>query len=108
MQKHLMNITRCDACNSDSVRNRAIGSRHSSGEWNEKLEFDCGRSYSYSPNFKAVAEDGKCRHNREYIAAKHLAIELKPKIVAFAREQGLSESAVKYIEREIAYLESYV
>lgn len=76
--QHLDEI-RCSVCGAE-IQAARREQQHCSGEWNEHVEYRCGRTLRYSPNFRRVVEARRCpndgveRERRGNVLAFHAAV----------------------------------
>ena len=81
MEIHLDHIDEdhCSVCGA-KIQAARREQQHCSGEWNEHVEYRCGRALHYSPNFRRIAEARRCPHDsaererRDSIAAFYGAV----------------------------------
>lgn len=61
--KHIKE-TECKCCGR-GIKSQTISHRHTNGNWNEYIEFECGRKLHFSPNYMDILIDKECPKNRE-------------------------------------------
>lgn len=55
---------KCPECGS-RVKSKSEFDMHCSGHWNERVIFECGCEYEFSPNFMQVLLTTRCPNNAE-------------------------------------------
>lgn len=55
-----INVAVCPECGCSDIRKVEKANKHSNGQWNERLKFDCGLELHYSPNFSRVDVESDC------------------------------------------------
>lgn len=67
MLEKLNHIKQCNECGCFKIKEMSKKDRHLSGQWNEKLVFDCGKIFKYCPNFpNQIEESGQCQDSASY------------------------------------------
>jgi hypothetical protein len=79
MSAHIPTLTHisareCPVCETQKIRRVEIRDLHTCGDWNEYLEFYCGYTEHYSPNFHTIEVQKTCGR------AAEVAIELRRRI----------------------------
>ncbi len=86
--------TACPECGCNSILSMGKMNRHTNGQWNERLKFECGMSLHYSPNFQRVQVEGDCPKSAAYLAWKERRSVIAAAMVEAARVvTGVSGSA---------------
>ena len=52
----------CPHCEEAAISSISVSARHSNGQYNEEICFDCGLRLHYSPNFNRVVEVDPCEY----------------------------------------------
>lgn len=55
-----INAAVCPECGCSDIRKVEKANKHSNGQWNERMKFDCGLELHYSPNFSCVDVESDC------------------------------------------------
>jgi hypothetical protein len=69
MTQRKITLNSCPLCDAaiDSIK---VEQKHSNGNWNEYVKFDCGFIAHYTPNFNSVLVEGVCNKSDIYKAWK--------------------------------------
>lgn len=58
------------------IRKVEKANKHSNGQWNERLKFDCGLELHYSPNFSRVDVESDCSKSPRAVAWRQSRLAL--------------------------------
>lgn len=79
-QLNHLKVAPCPHCNAD-IKRLIQGRKHSNGQFNETIEYDCGYDVSWIPNFSREVVSNKCKRTKDHLALveknKKAAIKLE-------------------------------
>jgi len=90
MQFKHINDVKCPVCNSD-IRTCSITGTHANGEQFETVEFKCGHSYSYLPNYSDFRTNKECPNTEEEKKRVARIQEFKAAIIALVKKHKVSD-----------------
>jgi len=93
----------CSVCGAE-IQAARKDRRHSSGEWNEYVEYRCGRILHYSPNFRHVMEEKRCPHDIADKERRDNIATFYGKVLETARSAPCADS--EFRNRILYWLES--
>lgn len=76
----------CPECGCREVVKVELKNKHVSGQWNERMKFECGLMLHYSPNMGQVNVEEDCRKSASAIEWKRQRKELAAVMIQAAKD----------------------
>lgn len=88
MSIEIQNITQksCHECGCSTVVEVRLANKHCSGQWNERLKFECGLMLHYSPNMEQVNAEEDCRKSPKAVEWKRQREEIASVMIQAAKD----------------------
>ena len=103
LQLQHIKVDVCPECGSKAVR-WSQGDLHTCGDWNESVEFWCGGTLRYSPNFRRIGDLEGCTVRRHRLAVEnHTRDAAVLETVDWARCEPEVVAAVMRVFNEIKF-----
>ena len=83
--KHVNKIVRCPDCGCTRIKRANIHGKHTNGEQFESIEFECGFSREYVPNFSRYEDVTDCRLSAKYSSERLATQTLASQLIALIR-----------------------
>jgi hypothetical protein len=101
--KRLNEITACQKCGNNEVKEKRQWALHSCGHWNESVEFVCGAKYEFTPNFMKVGLAKVCTYDPEFKARQELTTSVKAEFFKLAEKRGIHPEEMKSLRDKLQY-----
>jgi hypothetical protein len=101
-----INITACPDCGCKRIRKAVKENQHTNGHWNESVEFTCGFTIAFSPNFVShgVHESKPCEDTIEHKEKLSKRRAFKTKLKAYIKRSSIDEDFKKSVLRTFEYI----
>ncbi|MBK3439308.1 hypothetical protein [Pseudomonas sp. MF7448] len=99
-----ISVAACPECGCSDIRKVEKANKHSNGQWNERLKFDCGLELHYSPNYSRVDVESDCGKSLRAVTWRNRRLALAEVMVdALSMEvEGFKDHSPDALKRSLA------
>jgi len=84
----------CEHCGR-GVSSQTKSHFHSNGNWNEYIEFECGRKLHFSPNFMEIIIEKECPKEKKEVIKNKKRAKFEDKLISFIEDYKLIDDDEK-------------